>query len=192
VLANFTGADATATIGPGQTVPVADGAAISVRLKEGSYSVTMTPNCLDTFGVEPSVITVVRALTPTPAPDPPVPSTPSPSSGPSAWAGAGSPDSTDPSGVAPPVAGGPPAPGAVVPRLTAPGADGSDPDADGSDPDAVAGPDVQAAMAIRPGDQADARGARLLGLIAAICVFGVTSAIIRAIVAQRVTGALGS
>lgn len=182
VLANFTGADATATIGDGQTVAVADGKAISVRLKVGSYTITMTPDCLETYNVVAIVVTVVKAVAP--PPPSPVPSPPArpdaagpPSSGPAvgaSTAGTGGSSSLSPAGA--PVAGGP-ASGSGV--------------AEPADAD-TSGPDVQEAAAVRPDNRPDGRGNRLLAVIAAICVFGVTSAIIRAIVAQRATGALGT
>lgn len=190
VLANFTGADATVDLGSGVTTAVADGDAISVKLKEGTYMITMSPACLETFEVQATVITVVKAL---PAPSSPAPAGPAPSdparTGPqspsldSVAAGppAGAPGPAGPAGTAagPPVAVGPDVPGQ---------ADLADP----SDPNAELEPDIQQASASRPVSAPDARGARLLALIAAICVFGVTSAIIRAIVAERATGALST
>jgi hypothetical protein len=172
VLANFTGADATADLGSGDTVAVADGAAISVRLKEGSYTITMVPSCLTVFDVEPTVITVVRAL-PEPSPSPPAGTEPvsagsaqvPPTSGSSSSSGSGSAafGRNDPSPSSQP--------------------------SDTAEPSAKPEPDVQHTFAVRPNTAPDGRGERLLALIAAICVFGVTSAIIRAIVAQRATGA---
>jgi hypothetical protein len=182
VLANFTGADATADLGSGDTVPVADGAAISVKLKEGTYSVTMSPSCLTTFDVEPTVITVVRAL-PEPSPSPSPPSGTEPvSSGPPVVPPASA--SSGPSG---PGSGAAGSPSSSSSDSVGP-SDPSDP----SDPNAAPGPDVERVFALPPSSPPDGRGGRLLALIAAICVFGVTSAIIRAIVAQRATGATGT
>lgn len=186
VLANFTGADATATIGDDSTVAVADGEAISVRLKVGSYTITMTPDCLHTYNVVPVMITVVKAETPSPSPAPSPPVRTDPAGPPATASGPGVGD-TSPSTPASdgsnqtspeqaPVAGGP-ASGAGVPDLA---------DPDPSDPD------IEKARAVRPDSHPDGRGDRLLAVIAAICVFGVTTAIIRAIVAQRATGALGT
>jgi hypothetical protein len=191
VLANFTGADATAAIGDGRTVPVADGTAISVKLKPGTYLITMTPNCLDTYDIGATVITVVRsedAPPPTSTPTPPEatgPAVPPVPGDPGAGQGAAS---SSPSGSFWPSSQWTSSPPSSAPGALAGGAAPSGPgpaDADASDPD------VRAALAVPPSGNPDRRGDRLLALIAAICVFGVTSAIIRAIVAQRATGALG-
>jgi len=178
VLANFTGVDATANLGPGDTVAVADGTAISVKLKEGTYSITMSPSCLTTFDVEPAEITVVRELfDPSPSPAPPVrtepvssgPGTVPPASGSSGQSGSGGGSGEAAAG-------------------SAAGADSSD-SLDPADSTTGGLPEVEHTVADRPNTPPDGRGERLLALIAAICVFGVTSAIIRAIVAQRATGA---
>jgi hypothetical protein len=180
VLANFTGADATADLGSGNTVAVADGAAISVKLKEGSHTITMTPSCLTTFDVEPTVITVVRALPePSPSPSPPARTDPV-SSGP-----AGVPPASGSSGSS---GSGSAASGSYDPPYSSNPAEPSDP----ADPNAKPEPDVESVLADRPPSAPDGRGGRLLAMIAAICVFGVTSAIIRAIVAQRASGATGT
>jgi hypothetical protein len=177
VLANFTGADATATLEDSRTIDVADGAAISVKLREGDHTITMAPKCLDTYEVSPTVITVVKAL---PAAAPPVSA---PAVGPAGTTASGS--TGTPYLTSPDLSGAPPA------RV---GGSGVTEDAAGAgttpDDGAAAGPEVREARAARPESAPDVRGARLLGLIAAICVFGVTSAIIRAIVAERATGAL--
>jgi hypothetical protein len=178
VLANVTGADATADLGSGNTVPVADGAAISVRLKEGTYSITMSPSCLTTFDVEPTVITVVRALPePSPSPSPPTRTEPVSSGSPAV------PPASASSGVS--------GPGSGAAGWPSSSSSGPVEAADPSDPNAEPGPDVQRVSAPVPNTPPDGRGVRLLAMIAAICVFGVTSAIIRAIVAQRATGATG-
>jgi hypothetical protein len=176
VLANFTGVAATANLGSGDTVAVADGAAISVRLREGTYTITMVPSCVKTFDVEPTMITVVRALPePSPSPAPPAGTEPVAAGPGPVLATSGSPGSPG-SGSA--------ASGRDDPSSSEP----SDP-ADPTDPNARPAPDVEPTFADRPSTAPDGRGERLLALIAAICVFGVTSAIIRAIVAQRATGA---
>jgi hypothetical protein len=199
VLANFTGADATAEIRDGQSVAVADGAAVSVKLKDGTYTIMMKPACLDTYDVVATVITVVGAEPPSPPPPPPVRTDPSAGPTPTPTASgdrpapvaqpgssiAASPDASGSRGTSPTDGSGStgaPAAGGGVP--------GSAP-AELSGPPEDLGPDVQTAIASRPVSHPDLRGGRLLALIAAICVFGVTSAIIRAIVAQRATGAVG-
>jgi hypothetical protein len=189
VLANFTGADATATIGDDRRVTVADRKAISVKLKIGSYAITMTPDCLDTYNVGTVVITVVSSeVVPPPSPSPSGPTDPGGPSSLVPGSGVGDTSSAAPSASPSPsrsssgsLAGGVGPSAAAVPGLAAP-----DPSsADSSEPD------IRDAVAVPPNSGADRRGDRLLALIAAICVFGVTSAIIRAIVAQRATGALG-
>jgi len=173
VLANFTGAAATANLEDGRTVEVADGAAISVKLREGDHTITMTPKCLQTYDVRPTVVTVVKAL--------PVPEPSGPASGPTGSSGA----------TGTPLLASPPEGAPLVDSAGAPGRSADPVPSSTAESDTADGPDVRDAFAARPNSAPDARGARLLGLIAAICVFGVTSAIIRAIVAERATGALG-
>jgi hypothetical protein len=183
VLANFTGVDATADIGDGRTVVVAEGKAISVKLKEGVYTITMTPDCLETYNIGAAVITVVDdGPSPSPAPPPASPPTrtdapPEGAAGPVAG-GAGSAEGSYPSSpVAGPLGGGSGPAGGALPGPAGPGA---------------SEPEVEEATAVPPGNSSDRRGDRLLAVIAAICVFGVTTAIIRAIVAQRATRAVGA
>lgn len=52
------------------------------------------------------------------------------------------------------------------------------------------GPAPTPAMSLEVDQPSDPRGSRLLALIATICVFGVTTAILRAILAQRTAGTL--
>jgi hypothetical protein len=185
VLANFIGTDATAAIGEGRTVALADGKAISVKPKAGSYIITMTPDCLDTYDVGATVITVVRSeVAPTPSPSAPAPTDPVGAGSPLQGPGVG--DTSMPGS----------GPASSLASLPTPGtlAGGGAPSGVGvgdlADPDS-SDPDVRKVPAVPPDKPPDGRGNRLLALIAAICVFGVTSAIIRAIVTQRATGALG-
>jgi hypothetical protein len=127
--------------------------------------------------VEPTVITVVRALPePSPSPSPPArtdPVSPEPAAVPPASGSSGS---------------GSAASGSYDPPYSSNPADPSDP----ADPNGKPEPDVERVLADPPPAAPDGRGERLLAMIAAICVFGVTSAIIRAIVAQRASGATGT
>lgn len=175
VLANFTGADATVDLGTGTPLAVADGAALSVRFKKGEYRVRMVPDCPGMLEVQPAVVSVVRpkgagdpgSVAVTPSPVGPVASFPPPDTPSSARSSPMDSAEENPSGL---IA----APG----RATA-----------GPAPVEV-GPDVLAAPPV--GDRPDGGRARLLAVIATICVFGVTTAIIRAIVAQRTTRSAGT
>jgi hypothetical protein len=201
ILANFTGADATVDIGAELPVEVAAGTAISVRFGLGEHTVTMAPKCIRTFGLVPVEISVRRAadLPPTPAPGTSASADPSPDASPTATGHPiAPPDSSD--SVSADSAPGRSA--AVGPRAGHGGRDGSalaggdtgsEPvPAVGAPGDVDLGLDVEVAASVGPVDRGpDARGRRLLALVATICVFGVTSAIIRAIVAQRTTRGLG-
>jgi len=175
VLANFTGADATVDLGTGTPVAVADGAAVSVKFKKGEYRVRMVPDCPGTLEVRPAVVSVVGPKDtgdPRPVAVPQSPVGPVGSFAPTDTPSAARRSPTDsaeensaeenPSGL-----------------IAAPGRVTAGPAA------AEVGPDVLAAPPA--GDRPDGRRARLLAVIATICVFGVTTAIIRAIVAQRTT-----
>jgi len=73
-----------------------------------------------------------------------------------------------------------------------PGANQSEPDgAGGGDAEAILAGGIEAAELLTS-DEPDAKSSRLLALVAAICVFGVSVAIIRAILAQRTSGMVGT
>jgi hypothetical protein len=163
VLANFTGATATLDIDAGPAAVLADGAAVSVTFGAGGHRVRMMPNCIGTLTVESATITAVRpGSAPTGAEvDADLPETSEPypdSGGPAIGSAAGGSGGSRPAG--------------YQPRATDP------------DPAAVTGEAAVRSM----GDAAGQRGNRLLAVIATICVFGVTTAIIRVIVAQRASG----
>jgi len=173
VLANFTGAEATVDLGTGIPVAVADGAAVSVTFKKGEYRVRMVPDCPGTLAIQAAVVSVGKAQ-----------------KGPEAPAVIATPPG--------------PAPG-LSPPATVHAAGSSPPDSPTENPsDPMANPEGatgglamvepgQEVLLVSPmGDRPDARGARLLAVIATICVFGVTTAIIRAIVAQRTTRSAGT
>jgi hypothetical protein len=175
VLANFTGAAATVDVGTGKAVAVPDGSAVSVKFKKGEHQVRMVPDCPGTLQVEAAVVTVVKPADADAGPDPDL---------------GGAPPGPDPSRSPPALSGVEASPGPATGLDASSGPIGVA-GAGGSD----AGPadDGALVLAVAPaGERPDGRGARLLAVIATICVFGVTTAIIRAIVAQRTTRSSGT
>lgn len=203
VLVNYTGTSAKIDLGQGAPVTLADGEAVTVKLRTGEHSLRLTPECLLTFD-DPVTVDVVPAAMPAGTGPPITPGrSRSPSAPPPAPPGSPTPDSPTPSAglapttatesQAPPMVGsattgqaGPPAtadrPGTPAEPVAVPGTseptDHSEPLLDGI----VAGPYPF------PG-RGDFRDSQLVAVVAAILVLGVTSGIIRAIVAQRSTRA---
>jgi hypothetical protein len=169
VLVNFTGADATLDLGTGTPIAVGDGAAVSVKFKKGEYRVRMVPDCPGTLQIQAAIVSVGKTMDARPHALPGPPN----SAGPAA----------DPS---PPATAGGSGPAPAASPSAAPGGRVGDAEtiAGGS---AMVEPGQEVLVVAPMGDRPDARGARLLAVIATICVFGVTTAIIRAIVAQRTT-----
>jgi hypothetical protein len=187
---NRTGATATLEV-DGSSSQIAKNGGLSVMLPAGRHDLRLIPDCPVHGAIVPVVIEVAAVQTgsssepsASSAGSPPARSVPSVGS-----AGSGAyPDrgvaevGTGPSGG---VVGGPsPEPDGSPGRAGAPHTDGeaSGAVAPGSDPDS--------AITVVPyavPETEDPRGARLLAVIATICVFGVTVAIIRAILAQRTT-----
>jgi hypothetical protein len=176
---NQTGAAATLEVDGVPSQTIAQGGGLSVMLPVGIHDLRLIPHC-PTRGKLRPVVVEVAAL-----------GLPAPSSGPGSTAPASSGDpSTDRQG-----------------RLDVPGSHaGGDgprvsPITDGSDGSAGGSPSVSPVPRSGPGHEPvqadflvvpytvpvteDPRGQRLLTVIAIICVFGVTAAIIRAILAQR-------
>jgi hypothetical protein len=216
-LANLTGAAASVDSGTAQALTVADGVGVSVRLRAGEYTIRMVPECTVTNAVEAATITVKDSLDPSPVPpatlppiltdpgivtlpvpipsrtrtqtEPPATAVPAPSLStpvtspavprmppPSSLSAA--PASTRPES---PVSAGPGGPPASIgtPNIGPPGSI-----AIPAEPEPV----IYDVLMVPVHQQGDPRDARLLAVIAVICVFGVTTAIIRAILSQRARG----
>jgi hypothetical protein len=210
-LANLTGATASVDSGAAQALIVADGVGLSVRLRAGEYTIRMVPDCTVTNAVEAATITVKASLDPIPVPPatlppiltdpgivtlpvpipsrtltgtkPPATTVPDPSRStpvtspavPSSPSVSPAPASTRPES---PVSAGPGGPPASIgtPNTGPPGSI-----AIPAEPDPV----IYDVLMVPVHQTGDPRDARLLAVIAVICVFGVTTAIIRAILSQR-------
>jgi hypothetical protein len=204
-LANFTGADASVDTGTEQAVIVGNGVGLSVRFRPGQYIVRMVPSCTVTSAVGAAVVTVVDATAAQPIPGvspPPLITLPLPSGGTGTVA-------PDPSRTAGTTTAPPPSPANTVssgsPSRRPPQVSGTGraptapfgPPATGTGADPVLevvgrGPVIYDALLVPVQQQGDPRDARLLAVIAVICVFGVTTAIIRAIVSQRARGTVST
>jgi len=193
-LVNRTGAKATLQVDGSSSQTIVKDGGLSVMLPVGRHDVRLIPICPVHGAIVPVVIDVAGVQpggraepSGSPAESPPVGSPPSVGpAGSGADPGRGAGDG----GTGPPgVVGGPPA-GSDGSTGGSPKPDGS-PGSDLASSGSVApGIDPDAAMVVVPyavPQTEDPRGARLLAVIAAICVFGVTLAIIRAILAQRTT-----
>ncbi len=174
IVANLTGVAAAVDVGWTKVLQLAPGKEALVELTPGQHDLRMVPNCVLVTEIGVAVVTVLIGQ----PPDEPSPSgePDSPADDPITMSMAPSPTGTagpalGGSGVAEPGAEG-------TTTITGPGVDPAA--ADGSLETGVI--HVQA---IDLGGSRDPKGVRLLAVIAAICVFGVTAAIIRAIVSQR-------
>jgi hypothetical protein len=184
---NRTGAKATLEIdgSPSQTIPKNGG--LSVGLPAGRHDLRLIPQCVAHGMLLPVEINVaVVQLDPTTAPSTSPaapPAGPPPSGGPGGSGGPPDDGGGGDGGVTGPAGG-------VGDQPVGPDgepADGAS-DQDGGAPDWPAAGD--AGIVVVPyavPETEDPRGARLLAVIATICVSGVTVAIIRAIIAQRTT-----
>jgi hypothetical protein len=202
---NRTGAKATLEVDGSLSQTIAKNAGLSVMLPSGRHDLRLIPHCPAHGTMLPVVIEVAVVQSgggPAPSPSPAAssPVGPPPSGGPagsggypdgrtgggtvpaggSGFGGTGVGGSgTGGSGIggAPVVSGSPGPPGA-------PGSDGGSSGSGGSGADRAVGIVV---VPYAVAETEDARGVNLLAVIATICVFGVTVAIIRAILAQRTT-----
>ncbi len=203
-LVNRTGVAATVDTGTSSR-NVDDGQAIMARFTDGAHQVRMVPNCLVSGQITAAMVYVVRD-SPTEGPGPAGPTatrTPSAAPGSSVTSGVGqrgsnrattpvtstatgtSPRSTPrPSASPRPTAGGGPGP-TSGPSSTALAA-GAD-----ANPVLGGGPDQEEFSAPFRVAQTDHRGVHLVAVVALICILGVSVGIIRAIRAQRTTGAVG-
>jgi hypothetical protein len=191
VVANHTGVPARVVVA-GQTVLTVDhGAAGLLTLAAGSYSVELVPQCVVVANLFPLTVTVASASSPPPEPSSPGPpesaspppggsesDDPPPVLGPAA---PGSPTSGDGGSSAGRAAGAPPKRTPSGTPLPAEPASPTGPATASTRP--APGPTgVVQAEAIPWTKPEDPKGVRLLAVIAAICVLGVTAAIIRSIV----------
>jgi hypothetical protein len=171
ILTNLTGAEATIDVGGKTPRTVASGSGISVKLAVGEHILRMVPKCLLLGEVGQAVVMVVAG-----PPDAPTPVGPPPGgAGPSNRA-LGSPGPTGP-------ASGPSGTAEAGTLLSASIAGTADPTAGPGVPSAPGGGGRPTSVPVEP--PSDERGIRLLAIIAAICVLGVTAGIIRAIVTHR-------
>ena len=188
VFANNTGVTGTLTVGGVKVSDVDPGMGAVVRLRKGQHEVRLAPQCVVVNGTDAVVVNVQPGAEvngnapatgdPEPSGEPPAvmvePTVPVPDDSPVA---AGSRPASVPSRG---TAGGT-APTATALPVANPRAD------EGDSPMESVVIDVKA---IPVGDPRDPKDGRLLAVIAAICVIGVTAAIIRAIVSQRTSSAV--
>jgi hypothetical protein len=197
VFANLIDTTAALTVGGEKVTDLGPGTGAVVRLEQGQHEVRLLPQCVVVTRTDAVVVSVLagsdghesasRTGDPTTPEEPPaVPAQPRSSGGASVPAAV----SAAPSGTSGPgpssgtslgAPGGPGAPATTVTAPTHPAAGSADA------PLESAVIDVQR---IRLGNPRDPKGGRLLAVIAAICVIGVTAAIIRAIVSQRTSSAV--
>jgi hypothetical protein len=202
-LVNQTDGHVSLDIQPGgDNASLNDGDALSVKFKKGQHTVRMIPDCLvGLFGeAEKLEVTVTGDIAPLGVGAPPPTPTPGPTTGPPPGTpdGTGGDPASTPSG--PPMtvfAGGEPGPQRPGTSHTGP----PSPTPEVIDTPAAAKPRSTDDVLLSSGEDtygevlpytlpdADERGRMLLAVVAAICVLGVTSAIIRAILAQRASGA---
>jgi hypothetical protein len=215
---NSTGHDAILATGAPRAVgfpadfPLASGK--SLKFKDGRYLLQMVPTC-PSGGLGDVLATIVDVSDS--APDPPlvIPGSGTPVGGGGGNSGGGSPGGdhpghtpTDGPGGPPGIVGGDPILGVYDTPYPTPGATGTGATANGSGQgggEAVqaggaqtVGDDLTDSIEVRPyttpaalAAAESARRNRLLAIIASICVLGVTTAVIRAIISERVTRTSG-
>jgi len=185
---NRTGADATLWLME-KPFELTDGAGRAFKFTvSGPYSITLVPECLVTLGdAVPLAVEVGPKPEETPAPTAPPADAKTGRSPPGASSASG--DASRQTG------GGVTQPGLAGQDPVGPGGSGSE-----ASPAATAGggqllpelaPEDYEAYGPFPAGQTG-QGFRLLAIIAAICVFGVSVAIIRVILAQRTTKSVGA
>jgi hypothetical protein len=198
---NRTGLAAVLSIGTAEPIPLPDGEGLTLKLKKGTHELRLEPSCL----VVQAGAATVEVGTGSDLGEPVAPPGPGPEptrsiGDPTPTASSVTPTETSASPAAsePAATAGPTSPAAVdvgsrdraigVDRPVVPGA-----------PEAVPGAEMPADQSgpvlervgpyPLPGRDHDDRGERLVAVIAAICVLGVTAGIIRAILAQQASGA---
>jgi hypothetical protein len=195
-LINQTGTAARVDVGNRHGVFTVDnGAGVALRLSQGQHAVRLVPDCATSAdNVDAVTVDVVEV----PDRGRPTPSSPAPWAGPSpAWSGNPGPVSMSGPPGRPGVTGPPsrpdPAgqPGAISSLRAAPAGptrvDGVDVLSDGSGSDRAQ--DVYDVLSF-PAIGGDEQAGHLLAVVAFICVLGMTTAIIRAIVTQRPNSAM--
>jgi hypothetical protein len=170
---NQTGAAATMEVDglPSQTIPLGSG--LSVKLPVGHHDLRLIPHCPTRGKLLPVAIDIVAAV---PAPSSqPAPSGEAPAAAMSAQPSVmpSSPD-RDPPGLDVGTGKGPGRGGTAVGPSDSPAPRAAPAELRGIEVVPYAVPETE-----------DPRGSRLLAVVGAICVFGVTAAIIRAILAER-------
>jgi hypothetical protein len=201
IIANLTEVAASVDVGKKGVLELAPGAGALVRLTSGQHELRLIPDCAVVTGTEAVVVTVqAPGQSPDQAPPPGDADDPVDTAGPDSPVTTATTSPIGPtgpavggSGAADPGAGGTTATagpgddpaGPMAPSGGAPGVTGS---ARSAAVDELNGSLESEVIDVRPielGGSRDPKGVRLLAVIAAICVFGVTAAIIRAIVSQR-------
>jgi hypothetical protein len=201
VFANRTDTTATLTVGGEKVADLDPGTGAVVKLRQGQHEVRLSPQCVVVIGTDAVVVSVLTGVDlhasptgdPTPPEEPAILAEPGSSGGSSGGASippgvSGAPDRTSGSGPSPSSGtsrGAPGGPGTPATTVTASAHPVAADSGDGPMESVVI--DVQR---IPLGDPRDPKDGRLLAVIAAICVIGVTAAIIRAIVSQRTSSAV--
>jgi hypothetical protein len=192
ILDNQTGVPAIIDVGKQKVLDLQPGMGARIKLKPGQHEVSLVPDCAVITGTAVVAVSVDPGNTPpdaspsagptdpadTPG-SPPRPSSDAPGTTGPAVGGSGSPGPKPGPGPGPkpgPKPGPGPGPG---PDLAGTGA------TNGTDVTGHLDGEVIEVQAFSLGDSRDPKGVRLLAVIAAICVFGVTVAITRAIVSER-------
>lgn len=192
-LVNHTGAQATLWLEE-SSFPLADGQWQEFKLRVvGSYTVKLIPDCLVTIGSVAPLTVVVEE-------DRSSPTTPPAAGGPGSTPAAPGPTPADPARQS---GGGRSLPATWPPVL--PSQDPTGPSGQAGVATPASGVGGGAAKTIAPGTEEEdyesygpydtdetGQGFRLLAIIAAVCVFGVSVAIIRVILAQRATKSVGA
>jgi hypothetical protein len=197
---NRTGVSAEVDIGTADPVPLADGEGLTLKLKKGTHELRLVPSCLV---VQAGAATVnvadgsdEREPGTNPAAEEPDPTRAPPATTPATDGRASTTSGAAPTTTAP--VGGPASGGGASGSGSGTGADrpvvAAAPEAVPADAPALEGGPVleQVGPYPLPRRDNDDRGKQLLGVIAAICVLGVTAGIIRAILAQQASGAAGT
>lgn len=185
LLVNRTGVRVTVDSGAKKTVYLNNGEEVSVRLSSGQHDVRLVPDCQVTGTVIGALVYVEKnPATQGPGGEPtvePSPTAPSPSVEP-----LGPPESTP----APALAGVEP-PGTGTGSLASPSPPAT------TSPDAIGPPELgggpvpdQYGPTLQLTDENDHKGVQLVGVVALICILGVSVGIIRVIRAQRARSAL--
>jgi hypothetical protein len=177
-LANNTGMTTHLDVPNHEPVVLADGEGVTLKLKIGTHLLKLVPDCLMAYGLPVQV----EVGTGSGMREQPGPTTP-----PGVMDRPAGPTPTSQPGTAPPVAVADTTAPAVSGAAASAGpgvADSPGPTSSAAAPVALDGTEIEGPFPLI-GHAGSRAARRLLAVIAAICVFGVTAGIIRAIVAQR-------